>query len=107
MPLDLLDRILIIKLLPYAKEDIQNILKIRAQVEGIVTEDDALDALADIGVRTTLRYAVQLLTPSNLLAKIAGRETVTKDDIEEIAELFKDAKASARILMAGGDKYLR
>ena len=107
MPLDLLDRILIIKLMPYEKDDILRILKIRAQVEGLVADDEALEALAVIGTKTTLRYAVQLLTPAMLLAKIGGRDTVNRDDVEEIAELFKDAKASAKTLMANEASYLK
>ena len=36
-----------------------------------------------------------------------GREAVTRDDIEEISELFRDAKASAKTLMAEDDKFLK
>lgn len=72
IPLDLLDRIMIIKLAPYALPDIQKILKIRAEVEGIVIDDASLEQLAQVGAHTTLRYAVQLLTPAFLLAKING-----------------------------------
>merc|ERR1712185_713977 len=42
MPLDLLDRIMIIKLLPYNVEDMMQILKIRADTESIPVEDEAL-----------------------------------------------------------------
>jgi RuvB-like protein 1 (pontin 52) len=107
MPLDLLDRVMIIKLTPYGVDDMARILQIRAEVEGINVEEEALLHLAQIGAGTTLRYAVQLLTPGFLLAKINGRETLTKMDIVEINELFKDAKASAKILMAGGSKFLQ
>lgn len=106
MPLDLLDRILIIKLMPYAIEDMAHILKIRAEVEGIPIAEESLTMLAEIGVNTTLRYAVQLLTPAFLLAKINGRESVERDDIEDINDLFHDAKRSAQTLREGGDKFL-
>ena len=52
------------------------ILKIRAQTEGISIDEDSLQCLGDIGVKTTLRYAVQLLTPSHLLSKINGENLV-------------------------------
>eukprot|EP00043_Microstomoeca_roanoka_P014912 m.148684 g.148684 ORF g.148684 m.148684 type:complete len:456 (+) comp16140_c0_seq1:162-1529(+) len=107
IPLDLLDRIMIIKLAPYGLEDMQQILKIRAEIEGIPINDDSLTALAELGTRTTLRYAVQLLTPSFLLAKINGRETVTTAEIEEINDLFIDAKTSAKVLMEQTDKFLK
>ena len=72
IPLDLLDRIMIIKLAPYGAEDMQRILKIRAEIEGIPIDDASLTSLAVLGTKTTLRYAVQLLTPAFLLAKING-----------------------------------
>ena len=53
------------------------------------------------------RYAVQLLTPSNLLAKINGQDAITQAEIEEINELFFDAKASAKILAEQQDKYMK
>ena len=48
------------------------ILKIRAQTEGLIVDEDSLQLLGEIGVKTTLRYAVQLLTPAHLLSKING-----------------------------------
>jgi len=55
MPLDLLDRIMIIRTLPYRIEDMTQIIKIRAHTEGIPIEEDTLSMLAEIGDRTTLR----------------------------------------------------
>lgn len=106
MPLDLLDRVMIIRTLPYSPEEMVQILKIRAQVEGIQADDDSLAHLGDLGTKTTLRYAVQLLTPSNLLARINGREGINKQDVEEINELFFDAKSSAKLLAEQEDKYM-
>eukprot|EP00730_Choanoeca_flexa_P013960 TRINITY_DN5917_c0_g1_i2.p1 TRINITY_DN5917_c0_g1~~TRINITY_DN5917_c0_g1_i2.p1 ORF type:complete len:456 (+),score=111.17 TRINITY_DN5917_c0_g1_i2:43-1410(+) len=107
MPLDLLDRIMIIKLAPYGIDDMAKILRIRAEVEGISADDESISHLASIGAGTTLRYAVQLLTPSFLLARINGRDILTKTDVVEIHDLFKDAKASARILMKDDAKFLK
>jgi len=53
------------------------------------------------------RYAVQLLTPASLLAKINGKEGIDKEEIEEINELFFDAKSSAKILAEQKDKYMQ
>jgi len=107
IPLDLLDRLLIIRTLPYSKEEMQQIIKIRAQTESIGLNDESLQSLAEIGVKTTLRYAVQLLTPSSLLTKINGKDAITKDEIEEISELFFDAKSSAKILAEQEDKFMK
>ena len=53
------------------------------------------------------RYAVQLLTPSHVLAKINAKDQISKDEIIEINELFFDAKASAKILAENQDQYLK
>merc|ERR1712072_1149431 len=99
MPLDLLDRIMIIRLLPYNVEDMMQILQIRAETESIPVDDEALGKMAEIGASSTLRYIVQMLTPAFLLAKIAGKQAVGVDEIDEINELFMDAKTSAKTLL--------
>jgi len=106
MPLDLLDRIMIIKLMPYGIEDMMQILKIRATTESIPVDEDALGKLAEIGADSTLRYIVQMLTPAWALAKIAGKEAVGVDEVEEIGELFMDAKRSAKTLLENDSLYL-
>ena len=53
------------------------------------------------------RYAVQLLTPASLLCKINGKDSITREEIEEINELFYDAKSSAKILAEQEDKYMK
>lgn len=71
-----------------------------------MVEEDALAALAEIGSKTSLRYAVQMLTPSRIIAETMGRETVTVADVEEVNELFFDAKKSAEVL-ATSEGFLR
>ncbi|KAL1468513.1 hypothetical protein MTO96_025347 [Rhipicephalus appendiculatus] len=63
--------------------------------------------LGEIGTRTTLRYAAQLLSPSSLLAKVNGRTSIRKDDVKEVNDLFHDAKSSAKILAENNDKYMK
>lgn len=106
IPLDLLDRLLIIKTLPYSKSEIEQIVKLRAITEGLQLEDEAFVALGDLGTTTTLRYVVQLLTPAALTAKVNGRTTIKKQDIDEVASLFLDAKSSAKILTQQKDKFM-
>lgn len=107
VPVDLLDRLMIIRTIPYGLEDIVQIVAIRAQIEGIKVDDEAYVLLGEIGERSTLRYAVQLLTPSWVLVTTNGRELITRDDIEEIDGLFFDAKASAKMLMEKQAAYLQ
>lgn len=56
---------------------------------------------------THSRYSVQLLTPASLLAKINGKDGIEKEHVEEISELFYDAKSSAKILADQQDKYMK
>ena len=107
VPLDMLDRLLIIRTLPYSRSELELILKLRAQTEGLLVDEEALSLLSEIGSNTTLRYAVQLLTPASLTAKVNGRSNISKEDIEEVGSLFLDAKSSAKILSQNKDKFMR
>ncbi|CAK9265168.1 unnamed protein product [Sphagnum jensenii] len=106
IPVDLLDRLVIIRTLPYTTAEMVQILAIRAQVEGLTVDEESLAYLGEIGDRTSLRHAVQLLTPAKIVAKTNGRDGISKGDLEDIAELFLDAKASARLLQEQPDKYV-
>jgi RuvB-like protein 1 (pontin 52) len=106
MPVDLLDRLVIIRTLPYSVDEITQIVSIRSHTEGLEIEEEALALLGEIGVNTSLRYVVQLLTPASIMARTAGREIITRDDIEEIDSLFYDAKSSAKVLSENADKYI-
>jgi RuvB-like protein 1 (pontin 52) len=46
-----------------------------------------------------------MLTPARIIAQTSGREMITSVDVEEVDELFKDAKASAKLL-AASEGYL-
>ncbi|KAF9411910.1 hypothetical protein HW555_009445 [Spodoptera exigua] len=107
IPLDLLDRLLIIRTLPYNKAELLQILKLRAATEGIAIDDEALTALAEVGANSTLRYAVQLLTPASLAARADGAQRITPAHITSVHTLFLDAKSSARILTQHSDKYMK
>uniref|UniRef100_A0A7S3PPG1 RuvB-like helicase n=1 Tax=Aplanochytrium stocchinoi TaxID=215587 RepID=A0A7S3PPG1_9STRA len=107
IPVDLLDRMLIIRTIPYTLEEMIQILSIRAITEGIDADASALAQLGEIGTRTSLRYAVQLLTPSQILATTSGRDKISGDDISEVDKLFKDAKSSAKMLLEQDADYLK
>ena len=98
VPVDLLDRMLIIRTMPYSLEEMIQIIAVRAETESIQIDEEGIATLGEIGSRTSLRYAVQMLTPSRIVAQTAGRELIKASDIEEVDELFFDAKASARRL---------
>jgi RuvB-like protein 1 len=54
------------------------ILAIRASTESIKLSPEALAYLGEIGSSTSLRYCVQLLTPSSVLALTKGKNEITK-----------------------------
>merc|ERR1712200_107032 len=107
IPIDLLDRLLIIRTLPYTEEEMVQIIRIRAATENLTIEDSALQILGQIGTKATLRYAVQLLTPASINAKICNRTQIEKADIKDMTELFMDAKSSAEMLKENSDKYMK
>lgn len=47
-----------------------------------------------------LRYAIQLLTPSSILAKANAHSSITKEDVSEASSLFIDAKTSLGLMNA-------
>merc|ERR1711937_998864 len=81
IPVDLLDRMLIIRTMPYSLEEMIQIISIRAEAEGLEVEESALAAMGEIGARTSLRYAVQTLSPSKILAETNGRTSIHLSDI--------------------------
>jgi len=107
MPLDLLDRLLIIPTKPYTKDEIREIIKIRADEEEVVLTDEALEELVDIGSKTSLRYAVQLMEPAKVIATTKGRDTIIVEDIKEARKLFIDISQSVRYLKEFEEKFLK
>ena len=59
IPLDLLDRVMIIRTLPYSQEEMVQIVRIRAQTENIQADEESLNLLGDVGTKTTLRSVRQ------------------------------------------------
>ncbi|KAJ5080190.1 ruvb-like 1 [Anaeramoeba ignava] len=106
IPLDLLDRLLIIRTLSYTLSEISRIVLIRANVEGIKLDKESLAFLCKKAQATSLRFAILLLTPANIIASINGRDTVIVQDFQECGVLFYDAKSSAKLLSEQKDKFL-
>ncbi|KAI5300782.1 RuvB ATP-dependent DNA helicase pontin [Ascosphaera pollenicola] len=106
IPPDLLARLLIIPTYPYSPEEIKTIIRLRAKTEGLQVSDAALERVGLHGSRTSLRYALQLLTPASILARVNGREDrVEVEDVEEVEGLFIDAKRSAQITR-GDERFI-
>ncbi|KAI3405454.2 RVB1 [Candida oxycetoniae] len=97
-PPDLVDRLLIVRTLPYNFEETKTIISKRAQLENLILSNEALNELAEKGVSTSLRYSLQLLTPAGILSSTAGRTEINLQDIEDCEVLFLDSTRSTQVL---------
>jgi RuvB-like protein 1 (pontin 52) len=88
-------------------KEIGEIIETRARVEGISLTDEAVKSLADIGYKTSLRYAVQLLSPAGQLAKVSKQTQVDEKLVKEASQLFQDAGNSARTLKDRESEFLK
>ncbi|XP_022313474.2 ruvB-like 2 [Crassostrea virginica] len=98
IPIDLLDRLLIISTTPYQEKEIKQILTIRCEEEDVEMSDEALIVLTRIGMETSLRYAIQLITTANLVARKRKGTEVDVDDIKRVYSLFLDESRSTQFL---------
>jgi TBP-interacting protein len=107
IPLDLLDRLLIIPVRPYTPEEIREIILIRADEEDVKLSKDAIDLLVKIASERSLRYALQLMHPAKIIAERKGREEVTAEDVEEVSKLFIDVSQSVEFARKWESKLLK
>lgn len=98
IPLDLLDRLLIIPTRPYTPDEIREIIRIRAEEMEIELSSEALEKLVEIGSKTSLRYAVQLLEPARIIAGDRGSSRIEVEDVERARKLFIDSTVSTEYL---------
>lgn len=120
LPRDLLDRVLIIKTLPYGLDDIRDILRVRAETEEISLSPEALKLLAEIGRDSSLRYAMQLMYPALVAERVrsqgsaalasgssrASAPVVSAESVTEVAGLFLSSRAAVDKIMHDREGYL-
>jgi len=99
IPIDLLDRLMIISTTPYTEEETKRILVIRCEEEDVEMTDDALELLTRIGMETSLRYAIHMIIASSLCATKRKAAEVGIEDIKRVYSLFVDVKRSTQFLM--------
>ncbi len=107
IPLDLLDRLLIIPTRPYSPEEVREIIKVRAEELDVMMEPDALELLTKLGVENSMRYAVELIEPSLVVAKRDNRSTIRVDDVKKASALFSDVKRSVKYVKDYEDMLLK
>jgi RuvB-like protein 2 len=107
IPLDLLDRLLIV---PYSVDEIRQILQVRCREEDVDMNVEALELLTRIASESTLRYAMHLITVSHLVAEKRHRNSatsagggggavVTVPDVQRCFRLFVDVARSTERLV--------
>ena len=120
---------------PYSEDDIKEIISIRCAEEGASLSPDALLLLARIGVETSLRYAIHLITAASLAAvrrhkalpsaslsqgtaaaqvgaggsggsSSSGTAVVEVADVSRVYQLFADVKRSTQFLIEYNQQFL-
>jgi RuvB-like protein 2 len=99
IPIDLLDRLMIIMTNPYSEREVRRILEIRSEEEDVEMASEALDLLTKIGMETSLRYAIQMITVASLCCQKRKGTEVNIEDIKRVYSLFVDVKRSTQFLM--------
>ncbi|KAF8426675.1 TIP49 C-terminus-domain-containing protein [Tirmania nivea] len=106
VPVDFLDRVVIIPTYPYSQEEIGQIISIRAQEEEVELSPDALALLTKIGKETSLRYGSHLITTSSLIAAKRKANVVAIQDVQRAYTLFYDQARSVKFLQEYESKMI-
>ncbi len=106
IPLDLLDRLLIIPTTPYSFDELKQILQVRCIEEQVDMSEDASELLTRIAHETSLRYAIHMIMTSNLVAKKKKSKKVELVHIERCHTLFFDVNRSTRYIMEHQNQFL-
>lgn len=126
IPLDLLDRMIIVPTVPYDEKELREILSIRCEEEDCQITDDALTVLTRIAHESSLRYGekitlflstrqffitlfylgIQLITTSSLIARKRKAPEVEMEDIKRAYELFYDEGRSVQFLKEYQQEFL-
>lgn len=106
LPLDFLDRVVIVSTQSYSAEELRQILAIRAQEEEIDLSPDALALLTKIGEESGLRYASHIITTSNLLSQKRKAKEVSIDDVQRSFRLFFDPNRSIKFVSQFEQRFI-
>jgi len=99
IPIDLLDRLMIISTMPYNEGELEEILKIRCEEEDVEMTDGAQQLLTKIAQETSLRYAMHMIMAASLICIKRKAVEVDVEDIKKVYSLFVDVKRSTQFLM--------
>ncbi len=106
LPIDLLDRLLIVPTQPYGRAEIKEILGIRCEEEDVDVSVEAKELLTVIGEQTSLRYAIHLITAAHLIAAKRKSTQVEAQDVKKAYEMFIDVRRSTEFLKKHQNEYV-
>ena len=106
IPIDLLDRLVIISTKSYEKKELARIIQIRCEEEDVEMDDEALEGLSALGMKTSLRYVLQLITTSSLVAAKRKSSVVQLKDIRQVYQLFCDLQRSTEYLKKHEEDFM-
>uniref|UniRef100_A0A0D6QTN9 RuvB-like helicase n=1 Tax=Araucaria cunninghamii TaxID=56994 RepID=A0A0D6QTN9_ARACU len=106
IPIDFLDRLLIISTKPYDENEMRQILDIRREEEDVEMSEEAKFLLTKIAVETSLRYAIHLITAASLACLKRKGKLVELEDVSRVYQLFMDVKRSTQFLMEYQEQFM-
>jgi RuvB-like protein 2 len=81
-------------------------LNIRCEEEDVEMSEEAMELLTKIGMESSLRYAINLISTSTLVATKRGSNTVETEDVRRVYSLFCDLQRSTRYLMEYQNEFM-
>jgi len=106
IPLDLLDRLLIIATSAYTYDEVKQIITTRCLEESVDIDDVASGILAKIGTETSLRYALHLITAADCVRQRRKGTKIEATDIKRVYTLFVDKDRSTKYIEDQKSAYL-
>jgi len=106
IPIDLLDRCLIIPTGTYSEREVHEILHIRCEEEDVEMTENAENLLTRIAMETSLRYAIHMIITASLVCSKRKGTEVTVEDIKRVYGLFVDVKRSSQFLMEYQQEFM-
>ena len=106
IPVDLLDRLLIVATEAYSEKELGEILEIRCEEEDVEMSEDAKALLTKIALECSLRYAIHMITTAQLVAMKRKVTEVAVEDIRKVYSLFIDVKRSTQFLQEYQSEYM-
>lgn len=106
VPMDLLDRSIIIHTSNYNADELRTILSIRANEEEAELNADALALLTKIGEETSLRYASNLIAVAQQIALKRRAANIDLPDVKRAYTLFLDSERSVQFVNENSKSFI-